>query len=113
MTARPSASDVPRGFSFASTACGLKKSTLDLALLVSETPAAAAAMFTTNRVYAAPVRLSKIHLRKSRSKMRGIIVNSGNANCCTGSDGYAASVATTLKLARELGHLHSSQILVC
>jgi len=113
MTARPSASDLPRGFSFASTACGLKKSGLDLALLVSETPAAAAAMFTTNRVYAAPVRLSRMHLRKSRTKMRGIIVNSGNANCCTGSDGYAASAATTLKLAHELGHLHPSQILVC
>jgi glutamate N-acetyltransferase/amino-acid N-acetyltransferase len=113
VTERPSASDLPRGFSFAATACGLKKSRLDLALLVSETPAAAAAMFTTNKVYAAPVRASKIHLRRSRSKMRAIIVNSGNANCCTGSDGYAASTATTQKVAQELGRLHPSQILVC
>jgi len=113
MTARPSTSDLPRGFSFAATACGLKKSALDLALLVSETPAAAAAMFTTNCVQAAPVRASQIHLRKSRGKMRGVIVNSGNANCCTGAEGYAASAATTQKVAREVGHLDPSQILVC
>jgi glutamate N-acetyltransferase / amino-acid N-acetyltransferase len=113
LNARPSDSDLPRGFSFAATACGLKKASLDLALIVSETPAAAAAMFTANRVYAAPVRVSKIHLRKSRSKMRGIIVNSGNANCCTGSEGVAAAATTTLKVAWQLGRLHPSQILAC
>jgi glutamate N-acetyltransferase/amino-acid N-acetyltransferase len=113
MTARPSPSDLPRGFSFAAIACGLKKSGLDLALLISETPAAAAAMFTTNRVQAAPVLASKVHLRKSRHKTRGIIVNSGNANCCTGSNGYAAAAITALKVARELGSLHPSQVLVC
>jgi len=113
MSERPSASDVPRGFTFAAAACGLKKSGLDLALLVSEIPAAAAAVFTTNRVQAAPVLASRVHLKKSRSKMRGIIVNSGNANCCTGSDGYAASAATTLKVAMQLGRFHPSQVLVC
>ncbi|HXZ12035.1 MAG TPA: bifunctional glutamate N-acetyltransferase/amino-acid acetyltransferase ArgJ [Candidatus Sulfotelmatobacter sp.] len=113
MSASASNSELPRGFSFAATACGLKKSGLDLALLVSETPAAAAAVFTKNRVQAAPVLASQAHLRKSRNKIRGIIVNSGNANCCTGPEGYAASAATTLKVARELGRLHPSQILVC
>jgi glutamate N-acetyltransferase/amino-acid N-acetyltransferase len=113
MTARPSPSDLPRGFSFSATACGLKKSGLDLALLISETPAAAAAMFTLNRVQAAPVLVSHVHLRKSRHKMHGIIVNSGNANCCTGPEGYAAAATTALKVARELGRLHPSQILVC
>jgi len=113
MTAHPSVSDLPRGFSFSTTACGLKKSGLDLALLASDVPAAAAAMFTQNRVQAAPVLVSHVHLQKSRHKIRGIIVNSGNANCCTGSDGYAAAAATTLKVARELGRLHPSQILVC
>jgi glutamate N-acetyltransferase/amino-acid N-acetyltransferase len=107
------ASDIPRGFSFASTACGLKKVGLDLGLLVSETPAAAAAMFTTNRVYAAAVLASRAHLQQSRHKMRGIIVNSGNANCCTGALGVAAAARTTLKVARELDKLHPSQILVC
>ncbi|MGH9746022.1 MAG: bifunctional glutamate N-acetyltransferase/amino-acid acetyltransferase ArgJ [Candidatus Acidiferrales bacterium] len=107
------ASNIPRGFSFSSTACGLKKSGLDLALLVSEMPASAAAMFTTNRVQAAPVRASQEHLRQSRGKMRAIVVNSGNANCCTGSDGMAAAATTALKVAQELAQLHPSQILVC
>jgi glutamate N-acetyltransferase / amino-acid N-acetyltransferase len=113
MNARVKSSDIPRGFSFSSAACGIKKSGLDLALIVSETPAAAAAMFTTNRVQAAPVLVSQAHLKRSRSKIRAIIVNSGNANCCTGSDGRAASTATTAKVARELDGLHPSQILVC
>src|SRR5580692_3234587 len=107
------ASQIPRGFSFSSAACGLKKSGLDLGLLVSETPAAAAAMFTTNRVQAAPVRLSQIHLRRSRGKIQAVIVNSGNANCCTGADGYSASEATSRKVAQELSKLNPSQVLVC
>ena len=107
------ASQITRGFSFSSAACGLKKSGLDLGLLVSETPAAAAAMFTTNRVQAAPVRLSQIHLRRSRGKMRAVVVNSGNANCCTGAGGYSASEATARKVAQELSDLNPSQVLVC
>ena len=113
MTLSITAKHIPRGFSFSSAACGLKKSGLDLGLLVSETPAVAAAMFTTNRVQAAPVRLSQSHLRRSRGKMRAVVVNSGNANCCTGSDGYAASEATSRKVSQELGALESTQVLVC
>jgi glutamate N-acetyltransferase/amino-acid N-acetyltransferase len=113
MTRSVTASDVPRGFSFSSAACGLKKSGLDLGLLVSETPATAAAMFTTNRVQAAPVRLSQSHLRHSRGKMRAVIVNSGNANCCTGSDGYSASETTSRKVAADLAAIYPSQVLVC
>jgi glutamate N-acetyltransferase/amino-acid N-acetyltransferase len=113
MTLSIKASQIPRGFSFSSAACGLKKSGLDLGLLVSETPAAAAAMFTTNRVQAAPVHLSQIHLRRSRRNMRAVVVNSGNANCCTGSDGHAASEATSRKIALELAALDPSQVLVC
>src|ERR1700720_1584569 len=112
MTPSVTAKDIPRGFSFSSAGCGLKKSGLDLGLLVSETPAVAAAMFTTNGVQAAPVRLSQMHLRRSRGKMRAVVVNSGNANCCTGSDGYSASEATSRKVARELA-LDPSQVLVC
>ncbi len=113
MTLSVASSQIPRGFSFSSTACGLKKSGLDLGLLVSETPAVAAAMFTTNRVQAAPVRLSQSHLRRSRRNMRAVVVNSGNANCCTGSDGYAASKVTSLKVSQELAALDPSQVLVC
>ena len=113
MTLSVTAKHIPRGFSFSSAACGLKKSGLDLGLLVSEIPAVAAAMFTTNRVQAAPVRLSQVHLRRSRGKMRAVVVNSGNANCCTGSGGYAASEATSRKVSQELAALDPSQILVC
>jgi len=66
-------SDVPRGFSYSSLACGLKKSGLDLGLVVSEIPATAAAVFTTNRVKAAPVITSQLHLRKSHNEMRAVI----------------------------------------
>ena len=69
--------EIPKGFAFAATRCGLKRSRLDLGILVSETPAAAAAVFTTNQVVAAPVTTSRAHLEQSRRKMRGVIVNSG------------------------------------
>lgn len=113
MPIRLTNSVLPRGFTFAATHCGLKKTKLDLAILVSETPASAAAVFTTNRVKAAPVIASQLNLRKSKRRIRGVIVNSGNANCCTGSEGLGAAAATTLKVARELGRLDPSQILVC
>ena len=100
--------DLPRGFTFAGMHCGLKKTKLDLGLLLSEVPATAAAMFTTNQVAAAPVQLCRAHMKKSAEKIRGIIVNSGNANCCSGPDGYAASVATAKRLAQELGERRSS-----
>lgn len=108
-----SASDIPGGFTFAATHCGLKRSRLDLGILVSDTPATTAAMFTMNQIVAAPVVASREHLRKSRGQMRGLIVNSGNANCCTKEDGYPASIATASKLATELGRIDPSQILVC
>ena len=102
MNAPLSASDIPSGFTFSATHCGLKRSRLDLGILVSDTTASAAAVFTTNQVVAAPVVVSREHVRKSRGRMRGLIVNSGNANCCTRQDGYPASVATASKLADEL-----------
>ncbi len=108
-----SITEIPKGFTFAATHCGLKRSRLDLGILVSETPAAAAAVFTTNQVVGAPVVVSRAHLKQSRRKMRGVIVNSGNANCCTGREGLGAAEASTRKLARELGGLDPSQILVC
>jgi glutamate N-acetyltransferase / amino-acid N-acetyltransferase len=112
MRSRPSSADIPRGFTFAATACGLKKKGLDLALLTSKTPASTAAVFTTNRVQAAPVRLSRKHLQKSHHKIRAVIVNSGNANCCTGSRGLAASRKTAAKLSRSLG-CSPHDVLVC
>ena len=104
---------LPRGFRFAATACGLKKNgKLDLALIVSERPASAAAVFTRNLVQAAPVVLSRAHVRASRGAMRAIIVNSGNANCSTGPAGLAGSRATVKEVARAIG-CRANQVIVC
>lgn len=104
---------LPRGFRFSATACGLKKTgALDLALLSSDVPAAAAAVFTQNLVAAAPVIVSKAHLRASRGRMRAIIINAGNANCATGTAGYQASVKTAEDTARQLGCL-PREVFVC
>lgn len=112
MKPRIDASLLPRGFEFSAVACGLKKSGLDLGLIVSETPTAAACVFTTNLVKAAPVLISQAHLRRSSEKMRAIIVNSGNANCATGFPGLAASRSTAARVARTF-HCKPEQILVC
>lgn len=111
MNAPLTPSDIPAGFSFAATHCGIKRSRLDLGILLSDVPAAAAAVFTTNQIVAAPVVACREHMHKSRSEMRGVIVNSGNANCCTKEDGYPASIAMASKLAEELG-INRSQVLV-
>lgn len=103
---------LPKGFSFASAAAGFKPRGLDLGLLASEKMASAAAVFTTNRVKAAPVLLNMGHMRRNRGQVRAVIVNSGNANCCTGPQGLAASRQTAAHLARTLG-CKPEQILVC
>jgi glutamate N-acetyltransferase / amino-acid N-acetyltransferase len=82
------------GFRFAAAAAGVKKvGVLDLALLVAEAPAAAAGVYTSNRVKAAPVLLTKERLR--RGVAQAILVNSGNANACNGPAGMAAARETT------------------
>src|SRR5579862_6165366 len=80
----------PRGFKAAGISAGIKASGApDLALLVSDTPARAAAVFTTNRVQAAAVLVSREHLTRSGGLTRAIVVNSGCANACTGVIGVA------------------------
>src|SRR3954465_998738 len=81
------------GFRAAATACGLKTSSvmgassLDLALVVAEGPCAAAGVFTTNRVKAAPVLYDQETLTRNAGGIRAIIANAGNANACTGPRG--------------------------
>ena len=89
-----------------------KKKKLDLAIFVSESPATAAAVFTTNQVQAAPVLVSRGNLKKSPGKMRAVIVNSGNANCCTGAEGMSAARKTVFATAKQL-KCKPEQILVC
>src|SRR5262245_2297039 len=82
----------PRGFRAAGIAAGIKATkAADLALLVSDTDARAAAVFTTNRAVAAPVVVSRDHLARSGGIVRAIVVNSGCANACTGADGLQAA----------------------
>jgi glutamate N-acetyltransferase/amino-acid N-acetyltransferase len=98
-----SEASLPRGFRFAATACGLKKTgALDLAMLSSDVPASAAAVFTQNLVVAAPVLVSKAHLKASQGRMRAVVVNAGNANCATGTDGHTAAERTVAEAARRL-----------
>src|SRR5205085_3972771 len=76
----------PKGFLAGTAACGLKKKGgEDLAIIFSERPAVAAAVFTQNLVVAAPVLLSREHLRHRTHRV--IVVNSGGANACTGQEG--------------------------
>jgi len=104
----------PVGFRAAAVAAGIKKSkdALDLALIFSDSPATAAAgVFTTNRVAAAPVLLSRQNLLESRGRCRAIVVNSGNANACTGRAGMRAAEESA-RVAGELLGIESSQVLV-
>src|SRR6202167_3041925 len=88
----PSGYQVPRGFSFAAVPAGLKASgNPDLACAVADKPAAAAAMFTSNKVIAAPLIVGQRHLERSQHRLRVALVNAGNANCATGEAGVSAA----------------------
>jgi glutamate N-acetyltransferase/amino-acid N-acetyltransferase len=92
----------PLGYRFAATYAGIRKDTReDLGLIVSDQPASAAAVFTTNRVQAAPVRIARQHLRASRGRVSAIIVNAGNANCAT-RNGEEVALQTCRSVAKQL-----------
>src|ERR1700691_2022897 len=83
---------VPRGFSFAAVRAGLKASgNPDLACAVADQPAAAPAMFTSNKVIAAPLIVGQRHLERSQHHLSVALVNAGNANCATGEAGVSAA----------------------
>ena len=81
----------PIGYRAAGVASGLKPTGLDLALIVSDSLASAAGVFTTNLAVAAPVTLAKTHLEQSSGSAMAIVVNSKCANACTGERGAAAA----------------------
>jgi glutamate N-acetyltransferase / amino-acid N-acetyltransferase len=105
MTAGPLASGVtaPRGFRASGTRVGIKAAGLDLALIVSDPPATAAAVFTVNRAQAAPVIVSRDHLARSGGLVRAIVANSGCANACTGDAGLQAARDMAADTARGVG----------
>jgi glutamate N-acetyltransferase / amino-acid N-acetyltransferase len=103
----------PKGFRAAAVRCGIKEGTsekCDLGLILSDYPAVAAATFTSNKIKAAPVRVSAAHLRAADT--RAIIANSGNANACTGSTGIQNAKKMAQAVARQLG-FKDRQVLVC
>jgi len=90
------------GFRAAGCACGIKKNgEPDLALIVADETAAAAAVFTRNRVKAAPVLLAAERVEGGR--VRAVLMNSGNANACTGTEGLLTARKTTGTVADILG----------
>jgi len=102
----PGGVTAPQGFKAAGLACGIKESgKKDLALIFSQVPAKAAAVFTSNKIKAAPLEVSRRHL--SNGVAQAIIINSGNANACTGRQGFddalqmAQSVAEPLKISPQ------------
>lgn len=102
---------IPKGFLFSAVEAAIKKpGRKDLALIYSQAEANAAGMFTSNKVKAAPVKLD---MKKIRSgKGQAIIVNSGNANACTGKKGMEDAVEMTRLVARRL-KIKSSLVYVC
>jgi glutamate N-acetyltransferase/amino-acid N-acetyltransferase len=91
----------PGGFRAAGISAGIKANgNLDLALIVSDAPATAAAVFTINRAQAAPVMVSRQHLQQSGGLVRAIIVNSGCANACTGEAGMQVARGMAAETAR-------------
>jgi glutamate N-acetyltransferase/amino-acid N-acetyltransferase len=102
----------PAGFRAAGVACGIKATgALDFAIVAADQVASAAGVFTTNRAPAAPLDLSRDHLRRSGGRMRTIVVNSGCANACTGADGRAHALAMADRTAAAIG-CDPTQVLV-
>ena len=102
----------PKGFAAAGVTAGLKPSGKpDVAVVVNQGPdQAAAAVFTTNRVFAAPVKWSREAV--ADGQLNAVVLNSGGANACTGSEGYADSAATASRVADRLG-LIIDNVAVC
>lgn len=95
--------NLPLGFRYSAVYAGIRKvNKPDLALIVSDPPAQAAAVFTTNRVQAAPVVVARRHLEISGGVARAALVNAGNANCATRT-GERVALRTARSAAKKLG----------
>ena len=93
----------PKGFQTGTAYCGIKtiKDSFDLGIIFSERPVTSAALFTTNQIYAAPVKLSRKVAQKGH--IRAFVTNSGNANACTGSQGLRDAKRVSSLIAKQLG----------
>lgn len=102
----------PKGFKAAGNFVGLKKGKKDLALILSETPCTAAGCFTQNVVKAAPVLWDIERVKTKKDKINAVVVNSGNANACTGTQGIK-DVEVTAETVSELANCKKENVLVC
>jgi glutamate N-acetyltransferase / amino-acid N-acetyltransferase len=95
--------NLPAGFRYAAAYAGIRKTIHDdVALIVSDVPAAAAAVFTKNQVVAAPVEVARKNLRASKGRIRAVLVNAGNANCATRT-GERVAIQCVDAVARAIG----------
>jgi glutamate N-acetyltransferase/amino-acid N-acetyltransferase len=95
---------LPLGFRWSSATAGLKASgNPDAAIAVCDTPAPAAALFTSNQLVAAPITVDRAHLAATGNQVRAVLVNAGNANCATGAPGIDACHRSCVSLADALG----------
>jgi glutamate N-acetyltransferase/amino-acid N-acetyltransferase len=99
-----------KGFKAAGIHCGIKKEKKDLALIYSDVPANAAGTFTLNKVIAAPVVVSK-NIINQKIKVRAILVNSGNANACTGTTGFNNALESQYYCAKKLS-VNPSEVII-
>lgn len=101
---------LPAGYRYSSTYAGIRKVKKDdLALIVSDPPASGAAVFTQNRVQAAPVRIARFNLRESRGRVGAVLVNAGNANCATRT-GDRVAIACCDAVAKQL-HMTPEEVI--
>ncbi len=106
----PGGITAPGGFTAAGVFCGIKRLKKDLSMVLSDSPAACAAVFTANQVPAAPLLVDKLQLRRT-AFARALVVNSGNANACTGERGMG-DAWTMVKTAADALGLDEVQVLV-
>ena len=101
---------LPKGFHFSAVAVGIKESGRpDLALIEAVPGTSAAALFTSNRVVAAPVEIGRDVMRKTRGYIRAVIINAGNANCATGPAGHRSCQRVCREVASLL-HIPTNEV---
>ena len=101
---------LPGGFKFSALAAGIKPSGKpDLAIVLMDGGAAAAALFTKNRIVAAPITVGRANLHATRGRVKAVVVNAGNANCSTGAAGLRAALAVCKETAKLL-HTRAEQV---
>ena len=99
-----------KGFQAVGLACGVKEGAKDMALVFSQEEASGAAVYTKNKVQAAPIQVCREHLADGSAK--AVVLNSGNANACTGEEGLA-NARRMCGLTAEMLGLDAAEVLVC